>query len=82
MKASLETKVKRGPDSWAYIYIALGFLLQIEGSVIQMATPLKFPVNIFVFAVVGVVTFYVFLSSGWLQNKLIGWKTRYEDRYR
>ena len=83
MSASISMKVTRGPESWAYIYVALGFAVSIEGTAIDMATSvLPFPVNLVVFVVVGALTFWLFLSSGWFQNKLIGLKSRYEQKGR
>ena len=45
-KVGVSATVKRGPESWAYIYIALGFVLSIEGTIIGMITPLVFPWNL------------------------------------
>jgi hypothetical protein len=42
MTVTVDTKVKRGPESWSYIYIALGFALTIEATVVSMIEPLKF----------------------------------------
>ena len=42
-------KVIRGEKSWGYIYIALGFTLSIEGTTIQMVTPLCWPWNVLVY---------------------------------
>ena len=80
---TLSATVKRGPASWAYIYVALGFALTIEGTIIQMTTPpLKFPWNLIAYGVLGALTFWMFLFNGWFQNKLIGIKTKYEDQPR
>jgi hypothetical protein len=75
-------RVRRDQASWAYIYIALGFALSIEGTIIQLITPLKFPWNLIAYLVVGFLTGYAFIKSAWVQNKLIGLKNRYEDKYR
>ena len=75
--------VTRGPESWAYIYVALEFVLAIEGTVIQMATPpLAFPWNLIAYAAVGASTFWLFIFNGEFQNRLIGIKLRYEGRAR
>ena len=74
--------VKRGPQSWNYIYVMLGFALAIEGTVIAMITPLVFPWNIVAYAILGFVTFWLFISNAWFQNKLIGMKNRYEEKAR
>lgn len=78
--ATLETKTARGPESWAYIYITLGFALTIEGTAIDMAVP--FPWNLLTYLIVGGLTFWLWLFSGWFQNKLIGIKMKYETGYR
>jgi hypothetical protein len=80
--AELTAKVTRGPESWAYIYIFLGFALAIEGTVVSMATPLFFPWNEAVFATMFLITTYLFLFNRWFQNKLIGLKIWYEGAAR
>ena len=82
IKDSVTMTVKRGPETWAYIYIMLGFALSIEGTVIAMITPLLFPWNLIVYAGVATVTFRLFINNGWLQNKLVGLKNRYEEKGR
>ena len=80
---SLSATVTRGPASWAYIYVTLGFALAIEGTVVQMSTPpLFFPWNLVAYGVVAAITFWLFVFSGWFQNKLIGLKNRYESQAR
>jgi hypothetical protein len=80
-KATLDIKVKRGPESWAYIYVALGFALTIEGTIIQMLPP-AFPWNLLTYFVIGAITFYQFIFNGRFQDKLIGVKFRYENQAR
>jgi hypothetical protein len=74
--------VTRGPESWTYIYIALGFTLSIEGTVISLITPLVFPWNLLLYAVIGAATFWLFLNNGWFQNELLSWKAKYEKKSR
>jgi hypothetical protein len=76
---TLERKVTRGPNSWNYIYVALGFALSIEGAAIGMIP--CFPWNLIAYVVVGAFTAWLFTCSTRFQNKLIGWK-RYEDKAR
>jgi hypothetical protein len=78
---TVDAKVKRGSESWTYIYITLGFALSIEGTIIGM-TPLVFPWNVTVYALVAIVTGWFWIESGWFQNKLIGLKSRHEDKLR
>lgn len=72
--------VTRGPESWASIYVALGFTLSIEGTAISMFP--YFPWNLAAYAVIAALTIILFLSSGWFQNKLLGWKGKYEQKAR
>lgn len=60
----------------------MGFAVAIEGTAIQMITPLEFPWNVATYLVVSAATFWAFLECGWFQNKLIGWKGRYENKTR
>ncbi|HVM77620.1 MAG TPA: hypothetical protein VMU06_01285 [Stellaceae bacterium] len=80
-KITVDAKVIRGPQSWTYIYIVLGFAVAIEGAIISMV-PLKFPWNVIAFVFLAAVTFWLFLSSAWLHAKLIGLKNRYESKAR
>ena len=82
IKEMVDAKVKRGPESWAFIYITLGFVLTIEGTLVPMFTPLTFPYNVATYIVLAALTIWLFLGSGWFQNKLIGWKRRYEEKAR
>lgn len=79
MMVTVETRVRRGPESWAYIYIVLGFVVTIESTIIGMMTPLMFPWNIIVFLALAAVTVWQFIDNEWLHNKLIGLKNRYEN---
>jgi hypothetical protein len=80
-KAKLTASIKmlHGKDSWAYFYVALGFVSAIEGAIIQMITPIVFPWNIIMCVALGVVTFSLFICSPWFQDRLIGLKNRYEN---
>ena len=75
-------EVTRGPISWNYIYVMFGFALAIESSVIQMVSPLYFPLNIAAFAGISGLTVYLFLFSGRFQNMLFNLKIRYENKAR
>lgn len=80
--ASVTAEVRRGKESWAYIYTWLGFALTIETGVVALITPLKWPANLLTFAAIGAFTVYLFLDNGWFQNKLIGLKAKYEEKLR
>ena len=77
-----DADVIRGRQSWDYFYVALAFALTLEGETIQMIAPLIFPWNVIAYAALGTLTFWLFLFNGWFQNKLIGLKSRYEERAR
>ncbi len=47
-----------------------------------MMTPLTFPWNVLVFIGVAAVTIWQFIENGWVHNKLIGLKNKYEDKAR
>lgn len=81
-KVSFSAKVKRGPQSWAFLYTFLGFVLTIETGVVALITPLKWPANLVTLLIIGAVTVYLFLDNGWFQNKLLGLKARYEEKER
>jgi hypothetical protein len=75
-----DATVTRGPESWASIYVALGFTLSIEGTAISMVP--CFPWNLVAYAVLAAITICLFISSGRFQNKLLGWKGKYEQKAR
>ncbi len=68
MSVTVDAKVKRGPESWAYIYTILGFTVTIESTVIGMMTPLIFPWNIVAFIGVAALTAWQFIENSWLHN--------------
>jgi hypothetical protein len=82
MKVSVDARVKRGPETWAYIYTVLGFVVAIEATVIGVMTPLEFPWNVVVFIALTTVTIWLFVENAWLQNKLVGIKMRCENKAR
>ena len=82
VSAEQSATVKRGTASWAYIYIALGFLLSFEGTIIQLITPLRWPYDLIFYVPLFVLTSLVFLASGRFQGWLVRLKTMYEDRFR
>jgi hypothetical protein len=78
-----DANTARGAESWTFIiYIALGFALAIEGTIIQMITPWVFPWNLVVYLVFGAATFWVFICNGWFQERLIRLKIKYESKAR
>lgn len=79
-KTTVEMIVTRGQESWNYLYIALGFALAIESTIVPMIAPLTWPWNLIAYVLLAVLTIWLFLFNGWFQNKLIGLKAAYEAR--
>jgi hypothetical protein len=79
---TVSATVVRGPESWTFIYVLLGFALTIEGNFIQMIRPLEYPWNLVVFLAAMLVTVWLFIFSGRFQNWLIGMKIKYERKAR
>jgi hypothetical protein len=75
-----DAKVIRGPQSWAYIYIALGFTVAIQLTMIPLLA--EFPWNAILCIAIVALTSYLFLFNGWFQNKLLGVKNWYEGKAR
>ncbi len=82
IKVGVTMGVTRGPETWAYIYVWLGFTLTIEGTIITMIAPLIYPWNLIVYATLGAITFWLFINNAWFQNKLVRMKIRYETKAR
>ena len=78
---TVDAKVQRGQESWTFIYITLGFAISIEGTVISMM-PLSFPWNVIIYVIVAFLTGWAWIESGWVHNKLLGIKARYETKAR
>jgi hypothetical protein len=79
MSESVTARVKRGPVSWSYFYTLLGFALTIETGIASM---FELPWSLIGLLIAGAITIYLVLFNGWFQNKLLGWKARYEDAER
>ncbi|MBW4655700.1 MAG: hypothetical protein KME20_22065 [Kaiparowitsia implicata GSE-PSE-MK54-09C] len=82
LKDEVDAEVRRGSESWIYIYVTLGFMLTIEAGIVALIAPLIWPRNIIVYSALGGLTAYLWLLSGWFQNKLIRCKARYESKPR
>lgn len=77
--AEMTATVKRGTVSWSYFYTLLGFALTIETGIASM---FNLPWALVALLLVAAVTIYLILFNGWFQNKLLGWKARYENAER
>ncbi|MGI8705784.1 MAG: hypothetical protein ACR2JJ_08340 [Sphingomicrobium sp.] len=78
-KVTGNARIKRGRQSWDFLYTMLGFALTIETGIVAL-TPLKWPLNLIFFLVVGAGTVWFFLRGGWFHNKLLALRGRYEGR--
>jgi hypothetical protein len=78
--ATANLTVRRGQESWNYFRFLLSVALTIEGSVVPMITPLRFPWNVGLVIGAMAITCSLFLYNGWVHNKLLGWKNYYENR--
>jgi hypothetical protein len=77
-----DMKIRRGGASWAYLYVAFGFAITLEGIVFQLLTPpLKFPANILGFVLSAGLTVYYFIFDGRFINRVFTLKQWYENRW-
>lgn len=76
----LEKKVKRGTESWSFIYMIWGIFLTIELFIIGVV-PTNWENRIIIFLILFFITTWLFLRNPWFQNKLIGLKIRIEDTW-
>lgn len=79
-KLAANAGVHSSQQSWDFIYIALGFAIAIEGTIIQMFDPIKFPCNIILYLLLGVITWFLFVKNLRFRTKLLAWKSAYEDK--
>jgi hypothetical protein len=62
MTEEWDVKTIRGPDSWMFIDMVLGFALSIEGTILQMI-PFQFPYNLFLYVALMAGTFWLFICA-------------------
>jgi hypothetical protein len=72
--------VRRGAESWTYIYVVFAVALAIEVAAFE-TIPIPFPYDIVALFIVVLATGYLFLASGRFQSKLLSWKASYERRF-
>jgi ABC-type multidrug transport system permease subunit len=75
-----ELSLKRGAQSWNYIYTLLAIVLGIEGLIISFIPSLVSPRNIIAFFVVATLTTWLFLRSGRFHNLLFRFKSYVEEK--
>ena len=81
MKSTLEMKIKRGKESWAFIYLVFGILVALALFVIN-TIPVSWGYKIVIFLVAVFVLIWLCLSNAWFQNKIIGLKIKIEETWR
>ena len=77
----LEIGIKRGKESWMFIYFVLGILLAIElffVSLLGVDTIWKSVLG----GVISAFIIYLCLLNAWFQNKIIGLKTKIENNWK
>ncbi len=79
---SASATVIRGQPSWTFLYIFAGFALTTEGTMASMIDVLPWWKREILFVAVAAVTFWLVLFNGRVQNRLLAWKGRYEERPR
>jgi hypothetical protein len=82
LKVDVKRTVTRGPETWTYVYVALAVVLGIEGVVVALWEPVKFPWNVTVFLVVAAFTIWMFLDNAWVHDKLVRLKNKFESKAR
>jgi len=73
---TVTARIKRGEASWAYFYTLLGFALTIETGIASM---FDLPWSLVGLVFAAAVTIHLIMFNGWFQNRLINWKSRYEN---
>ena len=81
MKGSLQKRVKRGEQSWSFIWIVYAILLAVTLSIIS-ATPFTWFWKILVLISSVFLLSWLCLLNGWFQNKIMGLKIKLEDTWR
>jgi len=80
-KVTLEKKIKRGKESWKFIYSVFSILLALTLFFISIL-PIRWLYKITIFIIVIPILIYLFLFNAWFQNKLIGLKIKLEETWR
>jgi hypothetical protein len=79
-EVSVQLHVKRGQESWTFIYIVMAIALGIEIGIVQLLPLPSNWWNIAMLAFLIPLTIWLFLRNFWLQDVLIGLKGRYENK--
>lgn len=69
---------KFSAENWNYIYVFLGFILTIEGTLVSLLN-LTWWHGLAAFALVAAISLYLFLGNRWFQDRLVRGKQWIED---
>lgn len=81
MKDVLEKKIKRGKESWTFIYFAFGIFVAFSTFLLSII-PVDWTYKVVAFLAASLLLIYLCLCSAWFQNKLIGLKIWLEETWR
>lgn len=81
LKDTLQKNVKRGKESWDFIYLVYGIILAIEFFAIGIL-PLSWINKIIIFIIAFLISTWLCIFNAWFQNKLIGLKIRIENTWK
>lgn len=81
IEVSMKKKIKRGKESWTFIYFVFGILLALILFFISILS-IRWCYKITIFIVVIPILIYLCLFNAWFQNKLIGLKIKLEETWR
>jgi|HubBroStandDraft_6_1064221.scaffolds.fasta_scaffold1261418_1 hypothetical protein len=76
--ARFSAGILRGKPSWDYFYVALGFVLTIESTIVTMITRLECPWNILLYLALAALTLWAF-STRQVREVLLWFKRKYES---
>jgi membrane protein insertase Oxa1/YidC/SpoIIIJ len=80
-KPMIEKKIKRGKESWSFIYIIFNILLTIMLGFISFM-PLSWVWKMIIFIIIILVLIYLNLGSARFQKKIIWFKNKIENIWR
>jgi len=78
---SLDKRIKRGKESWDFIYLVFAILLAIVTFIISIL-PISWQFKVIIFFITFVTLILLCLFNAWFQNKLIGLKIKFENSWK
>ena len=79
--ASERHVVRRGSESWEFIRWFLAIALGVELTLI-LSLEASLSDRVFLSMLVGGLTYRLCMNNGWVQNKIVGIKVKYETKWR